>query len=176
MLFKLLGFCHREGIRASDRASTGAVFGLDLHKAGGEERVLGAQFPEVPNSVGWKIQNAALIDHGDEAENAQAAAHDDAKDADDDDDDWDAVDIDEKIAKSNLGPDAEASDEEEEFVARPTGELSSRLAALAASNAEAKQAAEKRKEEVIDKPCTSHAQAMHKPCTCHAHAMHMPCT
>ena len=64
---------------------------------------------------------------------------------------WDEIDEQHLLAKANLDVgDEDDEEEEEEFVAAP-GELSSTLAALAASNEAAKVQAEKRKEEVMDK-------------------------
>ena len=97
---------------------------------------------------------AAATDAGVAAEAPSAepveGAHVPAEEAEADED-W--MNIDESKLGSGLAGDAEADseEEEEEFVARPAGELSSKLAALAAASASEKAAAEKRKEETLEK-------------------------
>ena len=97
---------------------------------------------------GRRVEGSA-VDKGASDATAETAGPADGA-PEEEDDEWDAVDMDERIARSNLAAGDDGSEEEEDYVARPAGELSSRLAALAASSAEAKQAAEKRKEEVRD--------------------------
>ena len=84
-------------------------------------------------------------------ETAEAAALAPSGAVEEMEEEWDEIDEQHLLAKANLDVgDEDDEEEEEEFVAAP-GELSSTLAALAASNEAAKMQAEKRKEEVMDK-------------------------
>ena len=79
------------------------------------------------------------------AEQAGAAAEED-----DDDDEWDQLDEEALLAKAKLADEGNEDEEEEEEEMAITG-LSSRLAELAEASAKDKAAAEKRKEETLDK-------------------------